>query len=331
MEQCLDNGTVLPKSAPQERPAMHQFRTDETASPVAEEAAAWFVRRRSGGFSAQDHDGFARWLAADPAHAREYAAVEALWRELDGLQPPALQHHRPRALPWAAAAMVLLALGASLYAVLAPEIERTARGEMRQVTLADGTQARLNSDTVLVVRFSSRERRIELRRGEALFEVAPDAARPFSVEVDDATIRDIGTRFDVNRSKDRLHVMVTDGRVEVDAAGLARCGLDAGFAAVVTPGGACNITPLDPDRLAWLEGRLIFSDTPLHQVVEEYNRYQSPPLRLGDESVGTLRLSGTFRTDHLGGLPALLPRTLPVTVEATEDGPWLLRSIAPRP
>src|SRR6202034_2266527 len=91
----------------------------------------------------------------------------------------------------------------------------TEIGENRRLTLADGSVISLGGNTRIEVAMSENVRAIELTKGEALFKVAKDAARPFKVRAGDATIIAVGTEFNVERDSDRAVVSVTEGRVEV--------------------------------------------------------------------------------------------------------------------
>jgi len=88
-------------------------------------------------------------------------------------------------------------------------------GERRSITLLDGSTVDLNARSQLRVEFSDRERRVELLTGQALFQVAKDKARPFTVRSGEATVRAVGTQFDVNRKDSGTTVTVLEGRVAV--------------------------------------------------------------------------------------------------------------------
>ena len=91
-------------------------------------------------------------------------------------------------------------------------------GERRSITLADGSTVDLNARSKLRVEFSGAERRVELLDGQALFEVARDQQRPFIVHSGDATVRAVGTQFDVYRKESGTTITVLEGRVAVYSA-----------------------------------------------------------------------------------------------------------------
>ncbi len=88
-------------------------------------------------------------------------------------------------------------------------------GERRSITLADGSTVDLNARSKLRIEFSSAERRVELLDGQALFQVAKDKQRPFIVHSGDATVRAVGTQFDVYRKDSGTTITVLEGRVAV--------------------------------------------------------------------------------------------------------------------
>jgi transmembrane sensor len=83
------------------------------------------------------------------------------------------------------------------------------------LTLADGSTVDLNARSSIRVEFSNSERRIELLDGQALFQVAKDKERPFIVRSGDATVRAVGTQFDVYRKSSGTTITVLEGRVAV--------------------------------------------------------------------------------------------------------------------
>ena len=93
--------------------------------------------------------------------------------------------------------------------------ESTQVGEVRRLTLDDGSALALNTSSVLQVKFAADERRIVLRQGEASFQVAHDEDRPFVVQAGDVSVRAVGTAFSVRMRQQELEVVVTEGVVEV--------------------------------------------------------------------------------------------------------------------
>jgi transmembrane sensor len=166
----------------------------------------------------------------------------------------------------------------------------------------------------LHVRYAANEREVILDHGEAYFEVAKDATRPFRVHAGAATITAGGTAFNVPRSGELVEVAVAEGVVKVDHETLLRVAgrsrkiadtpVGAGFAASIDPNSS-QVTPVHAvatDSMAsWRSGRLEYLDEPLKFVIEDVNRYALHPIIIGDSAVGEMRLTGTvFERDGTG-------------------------------
>lgn len=308
-------------------------------SEVTRQAADWVVRLRAPDASANCEAQFAEWLRASPLHVREYLAAVEVWECLadpsmkTGSSPdeliddagsanlidfpsytearaPAAERPRSRRLGRAAlAATVLLSLSL-LYVCwryLSPVEITTAIGEQRSAVLPDRSIVELNTQSAVRISYTNLERRVELVRGEAFFEVAKDPTRPFIVATDFATARALGTRFTVYQSPSGTVVTVAEGHVLVRYTGKAetsstgRSGpvetveVAPGTQADATPGRPVQVHPVDLDRsLAWRSRRLIFAGETLANVVREFNRYNLPRLVIVDPRLLEQRISGVF-------------------------------------
>ena len=280
------------------------------------------------------------WSALDRLAERDQdesiAALASQAARSAVLQPPAPAPRRWHGYWRAAAAAVLVAaLGAALWMARRPGIEvmSTAVGQQRHARLADGSQVTLNTNTLLAVRFTSGRRDIYLRRGEAHFDVVHQARRPFFVHAGDALIRDVGTQFEVRVHSDRdVDVLVNEGRVEVHGPGAApqaetadARGSDTGWVRALSAGQQLSIAGPDlkvmtvsphrvADELAWRDGALVFEGEPLSEAVAEVGRYTSERIVLSGPRVGSLRISGRFRTGDVPGFFQALQAALPVRV-----------------
>jgi len=113
-------------------------------------------------------------------------------------------------------------------------------------------------------------------------------------------------------------VELSSGRWWRRSAQLLTAGMGAGLAA---DGGQTAARPVDVAALtAWRDGRLVFKDAPLAEVVREVNRYLAQPLRVGDGRLNALRVTASFRLDTPEALLASLPHVLPVEVRRLPDG-----------
>lgn len=326
----------------------------KTQTQVDNEAAVWTWRLDSGALTAAERGQLDAWLRADPRNRRTLEELRQTWSILDRLsdrladeqlaalvRPERSRLFGGRRKYWeaAAAAMLVIALGAALWITRRPGMQliSTAVGQHSRVKLSDGTELTLNTDTLLAVNLTPLRRDVYLRRGEAHFDVVHDAARPLFVHAGDAVIRDVGTQFEVRLHSDRdIDVLVDEGQVEVRgrlaaaAPGSTARGND-GWVRAVTAGEQLSIAgpelkvmSVSPqqvaDDLAWREGALVFGGEPLSQALGEVGRYTRTRIVLRGPDVGALRISGRFRTDDLPGFLRALQTALPVKVSHPQPG-----------
>ena len=328
---------------------------------AAEEAAGWFARLQGEAATGEDWLAFERWLAASPAHERAYDRLEQLWVELDqaeivrdlGAPPQPARRPLPRhaegrrtfsrrawigAAGAMAAGLAVVAVGVGLRpgAADAGQVYRTAPGETRNLTLADGTHIRLNAASQITVSLGRDARRVEMADAEAVFDVAHDAARPFTIAVGDRTVRVVGTRFDVRRRGGKLSVAVERGLVEVAPAEGA-----AGRGFRLHPGqrldhveGAPDVrlSAVDPTQIAgWKAGRLIYRDAPLADVVADLNQQFAKPITLADPALGAIPVSGVLVLDDQSAVIRRLALLAPIKALPSQQGVLLRRDEAAKP
>jgi transmembrane sensor len=235
---------------------------------------------------------------------------------------------RPRRLAAVAAVAVVgmsLALGWGVHSpAVQPVAYGTAVGALETTSLADGSEATLNSDSRIVVALSRRERHIDLERGEAFFHAAKDPKRPFVVAAAGHQAVAVGTRFAVRRDADGMRVVVTEGLVRLesdpDAEGRPQPTtlLPAGSVALAGPHGVVvQSGTVDDARqaLSWRDGFLAFRDTSLAAAAAEFNRYNGRKIVIADPSVGALRIGGNFRWSNAEAFVRLLEQGFPVRAE----------------
>jgi len=192
-------------------------------------------------------------------------------------------------------------------------------GEQRTIELADGSVAELNAVSHVRVHFTEGERTLELLGGQALFRVAPDKGRPFVVMTGDSRVRAVGTEFDVYRKRAGTVVTVLEGRVAVsglpergpgmDAPLPASQGVEVAAGEEVTLQGSRTSTKKRANiaaATAWTQQQLSFDSTPLPEVAEEFNRFNTRKLQIASESLADFRVSGTFPALDINSLPRFL-------------------------
>lgn len=292
-------------------------------NPLEEQAASWFLRIQEGDCSAVEQREFEAWLAASPDHRREYQQYVRLWSDLDRVGSPAKAARGGKMR----GGLALLALAATLVAAqwLAGREETfvTAVGERRHIVLADGTAVDMNTATELKVGMSGLTRRITLEKGEALFDVAHSALRPFEVRAGGATLRDIGTSFNVIRDDDTTTVAVLQGEVQVrlDSQSVS---LRGGEQVAYSARGLSPVSRVDTATTAWRTGRLVFRETSLEEVVRQINRYHARQVVLADTRLGSLKVSGEFNAADRDGLIRSLKMLFPVRSEERGETTALL-------
>ncbi|MCC7267752.1 MAG: FecR domain-containing protein [Caulobacteraceae bacterium] len=314
-----------------------------------EEAAAWFTRLNQESVSEALAEEFFQWRRT-PAHRAAYAEVEARWRQADRvrndpelvrLTETALRRPKARQVFWRRAAKALPQFGlatavlagaiALAVTLFAPQTYHTEVGAQQIVRLEDGSVLRLNTDSKVEVRFTRTERRLVLRRGEGFFEVAHDVARPFVVQVGDAEVRALGTRFDVRRAGPATQVVLLEGRVRV-----SRPTRDEQW--TLTPNqkivlNGARPSPASADAASatsWTTGRLRFHQTPLADAVAEVNRYNREQIALDAGPVGQVRVSGVFDTGDTRGFVSAVTELFDLRAEVTAGGVRLRAMDAPR-
>lgn len=289
---------------------------------LLERAADWHARLRADDAGAADHGAFAAWLAADARHRLAYADVCAAAYALEsagGIAPeaPPLRAPAPRRGTWtglvAGSATALLAaaalwFGASPWQNVTSDAY-TAAGVQRELALPDGSRVLLDGDSAIDIAYGDGERRIELVRGAAFFDVAKDASRPFVVHADGARARAVGTRYAVERLGTRVEVHVEEGVVEVASAaapGEVRR-IVAGQGVVVDASAAPGEVRVDDAAaLAWTGGRLVFSATPLADAIARLDRQLPGRIVVLAALPADARVTAAFPArDAEGGLEAL--------------------------
>jgi len=327
----------------------HGVYQPRTSPAVLQETAArWHERLQREPVPERIRAAFSRWFERSAEHRAAYEATDRAWRTarsvahdpriLELRHETALRLMRrssrhPRRMGWAAAAAGLVFLGGVIfyghYAGLfgwagssrMTGVYQTGIGERLSVTLNDGSRVTLNTDSVLRPAFDTRERRVVLERGQALFEVAKDTVHPFVVETPQRRFIAVGTAFDVRIDGARVQVTMLEGTVRVErnsagegagspaAAGASRpaAGRVVEKAAVATITAGEQLTVLDdrqdhvqvtePDQVtSWRRGQVIFEDSRLVDAVAEINRYSAVQIELSESALGDIRISGAFAT-----------------------------------
>ncbi|MFA5921554.1 MAG: FecR family protein [Methylococcaceae bacterium] len=292
------------------------------------QAIEWFVRLQSEQCPAEEQLRFETWLARNESHPAAYAEAERVWANMDDLKLlpiPGLDEARlakprkstaPQLSSWAFFIFTTALLGGAWLEYSAETINYATRmGEHRRVELADNSHIDLNTDTRVSVRISLLQRNVVLTQGEALFEVSHNRLRPFTVQVGDLRIRDVGTRFNVRKQAKGTTISVLEGEVElnnghsvVDEHLVAGNQLNYSETA-----GLGQLQAVEADQLtAWVNGQLVFTHTPLLEVMAELERYHPVQFTFADPKLAQETLSGTFNSDDIDPFLHALETILPI-------------------
>lgn len=295
-------------------------------APDYAEAAAWLARLRADDRTRDDEARFRQWLAADPVNAERFEYVSTIWDDIDALrdvpriQPAPQRISRRRMLTGSLAVFAVGGIGLQ-WSLATAGVYTTERGEQRRLTLDDGSRLLLNTDTSLKVRFDDEQRRIELRRGQALFEVSTDP-RPFCVTAGAHDLIVGRGRFDMRREADHLSVLAIHGAATLEEqAAVANAVVHIGEGERIRIDATRHVEHDRPemnDLLAWQSGQAAFRGEPLARVVTEMNRYTERELVLMDERAAALRISGMYRVGDNGAFARSLARLLPIRIDETE-------------
>lgn len=283
---------------------------------VREQAAAWVVRLHNEP-SSVDLERFEQWCNLDGHHERAFDEALAAWvnvgehataPKLLAMRHAALGRVRRAERRWdwraLAAAICLFALapiiGAVWYSMRPPaeQIFKTAHGEQRVIVLSDGSRMSLDALSEVRVRYTPDVRNLELIAGRANFEVAKDITRPLKVRAGPRIVTALGTVFSVERESADVVVILMEGSVAVTTRDEpnSHIQLRPRQELRITDSGKVSLRDgIDPvQALAWREGKLIFDDAPLRDVVSRMNKYGAIRIDVTGEA-NDLRVGGVFK------------------------------------
>ncbi|KEQ52880.1 FecR family protein [Sphingobium chlorophenolicum] len=297
-------------------------------------AADWHAQLES---PDMDWEAFGAWLDADPAHRVAYDAIALLDAEIEGRRD-AITASLPandvcddqttvgqRRRWWIGGG---IATAAAIAILLMPKMATvptetmvaysTGPAQTQMIDLKDGSHILLDRNSRLALS-DSQSPRIEMQSGTAYFDVRHDPSRAFLVQAGGYEIRDIGTKFDLAMTPQRLGVAVSEGKLMVapkDGAGtLIVAGERIDVAAQTGEAQVSRIAAASVG--SWRKGQLIYQATPLGLVANDLTRYVGRPVT-ADPSIGDLRVSGVLAISDGAGLIQQIEALLPV--KAVETG-----------
>ncbi len=271
---------------------------------IETQAIEWLAKLRRPKISAEEQAEFAIWLDTAPTHKEVFDELLAVWDLSGEIQSRSAKIQTRGHWRWFAAAATLL-FAISIWS-LTPGAERyqTATGEQLSVVLGDGSHLQLNTQTTLQVELRERLRHVDLLHGEVFFSVSPDANRPFEINAGQATIRVVGTSFNVRNIEGALRVEVLEGIVHVAHGGLgmprelrATQGLE--YAGLKER----QLSVSTADTAPWRHGKVVYQDVPLGELLADLDRYLPGKMSLAEDSLADIRVTAVL---ELGDRSAML-------------------------
>lgn len=294
---------------------MTDASTVSTAEFIEARAAEWLIARlHDKDWNADREAQLEEWLAESIAHEVAYLRLEAGWNGADRLAVLRLPVQRSAFRPpqpstttkfHVAAVLVLCAaIGTTAYITTRPsqdQVFATPVGGRETITLADGSQIELNTNSE--IRLPKGSRQAMLVRGEAYFQIKHDSQHPFTLDAGDHRIVDLGTKFVVRQRAGNLEVALVEGRARVESASDAATPKSA----VLNPGDVAIATGEDltvtrkattaiAERLSWRSGFVVFHHTTLGEAASELNRYNTEQIVLVDDGAAKRVFGGKFHT-----------------------------------
>jgi transmembrane sensor len=315
---------------------MSEHTTPSPSSAAIEEAASdWLQRQRFFDWNDAAQAQLDYWLGQSLAHKLAYWRLEAAWDRTERLKVlRAAEKPLPKAVPrqpnrWIFAVGAAVALAAVAVVVttqtgprkVVTQTYATAPGGHKTITLTDGSQIELNTNTVLRIA-AGNPRNVWLDKGEAYFEIRHNDANPFVVIAAGHRVTDLGTKFLLRSTNSRVSLSLVEGRARIDSIGPKMqphsAVLSPGQVAVATANSLSTSTKpaveLD-NELGWRRGIVVFHHTTLDAAVAEFNRYGNERLVVADEAVGALMLNGTFPTHDTQAFIRVAQQVLHLKVE----------------
>lgn len=327
---------------------------------VLDQAYAWVVALRGENVGEEKLDDFAQWLTSEKSHQSAWDQALEQWETLGAVthlplddlladDPVAEKQSNTVDMPLANGFSLLdkwkslwkpMTLAFSLAAVgflgivnLQPQgdIYAAGTGQYLAVTLADGSVVELNTNSTISVSLSEDYREIELLKGEVFFTVAKDKSRPFIVDVAGATVRAVGTAFNIYRDTDQSAIVsVSEGIVRVEEAGGSS--VATAQSQLLTVDEALKIDSIrglsetnihHAQATAWRSGQLLFDNTSIGEAVEMLNRYLHKKVIVADDVSKSTKISGTFSSRQKKETLAAVAQALGLEL-APRGNKWLL-------
>lgn len=297
------------------------IRRESNVDKIRAQAAYWFTRINSGEATEQELKEFRKWHSETPENAHSYLYIR-YFCDADYLpseprpEPPLIDgpvreseqsklwHWLSGGLLFLIGMVVMLYILQSDYRFWYEDAGHTVLSETTrtQYRLSEQAYSVLNRGTHM--RYDDKQRHVYLDQGQAYFDMRDELNDPITIFAGESQIRALGTSLDVLKEGSRVRITVESGHAEVSAGSWWRKRVR-----LLVPGQSVEVddwlgmqkvvvAPV-AERLAWVQGKFLFVNTPLPEVLKELNRYRHQTLSLSP-GVGleALMFSGEFSLDE---------------------------------
>ncbi|CNI10977.1 FecR family protein [Yersinia vastinensis] len=304
---------------------------DGGVAQIQQDAAQWLLHFSEVTPGSPEHnkllDAWYHWCQQNEQHEKIYQQMSGLWQSMS--PEPVRRRSGLRVSIWLALMVSGLLLSQLPYRYWLAD-QRTALGEIKHISLDDGSEIILNSNSAVDIDYSSGQRLITLRRGEVYAIVAKDdAKRPFVVSSRDAQALAMGTRYTVEQQVAETHVAVVESTVAVSANEnpQVRVLLAAGQQISLNKHAITRPISVNPNADSWVQNQLIFENASLEQVIEQLTRYRAGLMYIDPRSrevLSQLRFTGVLPATDSDQALNLLGQSLPLNVNTSLPGiVWL--------
>ncbi|WP_422418735.1 FecR family protein [Pseudomonas sp. GZD-222] len=303
-----------------------------TEDSIEAQAAEWVLRLSEGELSAQERQAFERWCNLDSRHQATFERISSVVAQLHSLrsqrvpvraalQVPVKRRIKARHLLGIGVLLASLGVVLSLSGYRADDLFtdlHTTPGQWQTRTLEDGSRITLYGNSAIDLQFDAAQRRVELRRGQVLVDVAHDPSRPFVVVTSDGSFKALGTRFVVSHGEGQSELSMLQSTVAVQSADRSQSlDVQRGGRAWVRRDALGRLPDIDPASLeqAWQRHQLVVDQVPLPQVLEALGRQRRGHLQFDASALADLNVSAVLPLDDTERALQLLAQALPIRLQ----------------
>tara|TARA_Y100001956_G_scaffold80148_1_gene94754 strand:+ start:1167 stop:2105 length:939 start_codon:yes stop_codon:yes gene_type:complete len=295
---------------------------DPLSRDAIEQASIWMARLWADDVTQQDRDAFHCWKGANPENAQAWEKLEMIQQKFARvpqsnisrrvLSPNQQGIRRRQLLMLGGVTFASLGLGLSSYRPTPDgQSYATSVGQMKALTLTDGTEITMNTNSKVFINFKHEQRELYLAQGEILISNSQHRT-PLNVTTSQGRVRPIGTRFSVRELESSTQVCVYEGEVELQPLlGLGSPHLFAGQYTHFDRRSVANIKDNTSQDALWLEQKIEAQGTPLTLFIKELSRYRKGVLNI-DPELKDLRLTGVFSTQDVDRTLYNISQILPI-------------------